>query len=415
MSDAARRTLAEAMLADVVAAASAVGPVLVVAPAAHGPAGGRARSSPIRAAARAQPSAPVSTAATAAGLPGPYLVVNADLPCATARDLLALAGACSGRRPRARRGRRRDDERARLRRRRACSSRSTAPGAQSASPRWRPSRRSTRRISLMTWTRSTISRGSADRVGAHTRRVLAALDLRVGSVNVAVLSGGVGGARFLRGLVGCRRSRQRFHHRQRCGRHRGARAACLARSRQHPLHAHRPLRRGARLGSRRRELACARHRDASSAARRGSGSATATSACISCARELLRDGAPLCEATDADRARARPRARSCCPRPTIRCARSSRRRPARSRSRRGSSRAAIATRSMRCTTPARPRRSPRPASLDALARRRRDPDRAEQPVRLDRPDPRGRRDPRRARASARCRASRSARSSAVAR
>jgi 2-phospho-L-lactate guanylyltransferase len=32
-------------------------------------------------------------AAVAAGSPGPYLVVNADLPCVTARDLLALAGA----------------------------------------------------------------------------------------------------------------------------------------------------------------------------------------------------------------------------------------------------------------------------------------------------------------------------------
>jgi 2-phospho-L-lactate guanylyltransferase (CobY/MobA/RfbA family) len=29
----------------------------------------------------------------AAGAPPPYLVVNADLPCATTRDLLALAGA----------------------------------------------------------------------------------------------------------------------------------------------------------------------------------------------------------------------------------------------------------------------------------------------------------------------------------
>ena len=40
-----------------------------------------------------------------------------------------------------------------------------------------------------------------------------------------------------------------------------------------------------------------------------------------------------------------------------------------------------------------------PGVLDALRARRRDPDRAEQPVRLDRPDPRGRRDPQRARAA----------------
>jgi 2-phospho-L-lactate guanylyltransferase (CobY/MobA/RfbA family) len=35
-------------------------------------------------------------AAAAAGLQAPYLVVNADLPCADPRDLLALAGAVSG-------------------------------------------------------------------------------------------------------------------------------------------------------------------------------------------------------------------------------------------------------------------------------------------------------------------------------
>src|SRR4249919_769846 len=32
-------------------------------------------------------------AAAATGLPAPFLVVNADLPCATTRDLLALVGA----------------------------------------------------------------------------------------------------------------------------------------------------------------------------------------------------------------------------------------------------------------------------------------------------------------------------------
>jgi 2-phospho-L-lactate guanylyltransferase len=92
MGEAARRALADAMLADVVAAAAAVGPVLVVAP--HGtrlPAEARLVADRRRgqgAAVRAG-----LAAATAAGLPGPYLVVNADLPCADARDLLALAGA----------------------------------------------------------------------------------------------------------------------------------------------------------------------------------------------------------------------------------------------------------------------------------------------------------------------------------
>jgi 2-phospho-L-lactate guanylyltransferase len=92
MGEAARRALADAMLADVVAAASAVGPVLVVAPpGTHVPEDARLVPDPRRgqgAAVRAG-----LAAATAAALPAPYLVVNADLPCADARDLLALAGA----------------------------------------------------------------------------------------------------------------------------------------------------------------------------------------------------------------------------------------------------------------------------------------------------------------------------------
>jgi 2-phospho-L-lactate guanylyltransferase len=92
VDDPARQALAEAMLADVVAAATAVGPVLVVAPpdktipptATHIADPGRGQGAAVQAG---------LAAATAAGLPGPYLVVNADLPCAGARDVLALAGA----------------------------------------------------------------------------------------------------------------------------------------------------------------------------------------------------------------------------------------------------------------------------------------------------------------------------------
>ena len=87
-----RRVLAEAMLADVAAAAVAVGALFVVAPeppvlpveARFVPDPGRGQGAAVRAA---------LDAAVAAGAPGPYLVVNADLPCATPRDLLALAGA----------------------------------------------------------------------------------------------------------------------------------------------------------------------------------------------------------------------------------------------------------------------------------------------------------------------------------
>ncbi len=87
-----RSTLAAAMLADVIEAARALGPVLVVASEAPSlPAGCTVVRDPQRgqgAAVRAGLSAAVER-----GLPAPFLIVNADLPCVTARDLLALAGA----------------------------------------------------------------------------------------------------------------------------------------------------------------------------------------------------------------------------------------------------------------------------------------------------------------------------------
>jgi 2-phospho-L-lactate/phosphoenolpyruvate guanylyltransferase len=87
-----RAALARAMLADVVAACSSVGPTYVVAPAGEIVAGAmlviegprRGQGAAVRTA---------LTAATATGAATPVLVVNADLPCVTARDLLALAGA----------------------------------------------------------------------------------------------------------------------------------------------------------------------------------------------------------------------------------------------------------------------------------------------------------------------------------
>jgi 2-phospho-L-lactate guanylyltransferase len=92
LSERDRVRLAEAMLADVLAAAVAVGPVLVVSPQTislpegviHVPDPHHGQGAAVRAA---------LDAAAATGLSGPYLVVNADLPCATTRDLLALAGA----------------------------------------------------------------------------------------------------------------------------------------------------------------------------------------------------------------------------------------------------------------------------------------------------------------------------------
>lgn len=95
VDDPARRALADAMLADVVTAASAVGDVFVVGPVGTPVPGGAAVVPDPR---RGQGAAVVAglAAATAAGLPAPYLVVNADLPCAGPRDLLALVGSVPG-------------------------------------------------------------------------------------------------------------------------------------------------------------------------------------------------------------------------------------------------------------------------------------------------------------------------------
>jgi 2-phospho-L-lactate/phosphoenolpyruvate guanylyltransferase len=90
LGPAARDRLARAMLDDVLAAAAGVGAAFVVSP------------EPVEVAAtlvtdpRRGQGAAVRTAlgaAVAAGAPAPYVVVNADLPCVTPRDLLALAGA----------------------------------------------------------------------------------------------------------------------------------------------------------------------------------------------------------------------------------------------------------------------------------------------------------------------------------
>lgn len=90
--DADRVRLAQAMLADVLAAAAPLGDVLVVAEETPPlPAGMRHVPDPRRGQGAAVRAA--LDAAVASGLPAPYLVVNADLPCATTRDLLALAGA----------------------------------------------------------------------------------------------------------------------------------------------------------------------------------------------------------------------------------------------------------------------------------------------------------------------------------
>jgi len=91
LTDAARVAVASAMLADVVAAAQAVGTVFVVTPERRLLVPARLVAD--RGAGQGAAVAAGLDAAIAAGAPPPYLVVNADLPCATARDLLTLAGA----------------------------------------------------------------------------------------------------------------------------------------------------------------------------------------------------------------------------------------------------------------------------------------------------------------------------------
>lgn len=93
----ARAQLAAAMLEDVVAACAAVGPTFVVAPAA----GDALEHALLQATLVPDPGggqgpavrAGLDAASLAVGGSAPLLVVNADLPCVTPRDLLALAGA----------------------------------------------------------------------------------------------------------------------------------------------------------------------------------------------------------------------------------------------------------------------------------------------------------------------------------
>jgi 2-phospho-L-lactate guanylyltransferase len=87
----ARRTLAAAMLEDVLAACVQVGRTLVVAPEAAA-ADVRLREGVELVPDPGRGQGAAAEAALAHVASGPVLVVNADLPCATARDLYALLG-----------------------------------------------------------------------------------------------------------------------------------------------------------------------------------------------------------------------------------------------------------------------------------------------------------------------------------
>jgi 2-phospho-L-lactate guanylyltransferase len=90
--EADRVRLAHAMLEDVLAAAQPLGEVLVVSAVAPNLAAGMRHVPDPRHGQGAAVRAALD-AAVAAGLPAPFVVVNADVPCATTRDLLALVGA----------------------------------------------------------------------------------------------------------------------------------------------------------------------------------------------------------------------------------------------------------------------------------------------------------------------------------
>jgi 2-phospho-L-lactate guanylyltransferase len=88
---AARTSVREAMLADVLAACEVVGTTYLVTSAR----GLTPRATVVADEGRGQGAAVAAglDAAERTGATAPFLVVNADLPCVTARDLLALAGA----------------------------------------------------------------------------------------------------------------------------------------------------------------------------------------------------------------------------------------------------------------------------------------------------------------------------------
>jgi 2-phospho-L-lactate guanylyltransferase len=87
----ARTALAHAMLADVVDACLAVGPTVVVGP--EGTPVGEAVLVPDPGGGQGAAVQAGLDAAVGAGGGAPFLVVNADLACVTARDLFTLAGA----------------------------------------------------------------------------------------------------------------------------------------------------------------------------------------------------------------------------------------------------------------------------------------------------------------------------------
>ena len=228
-------------------------------------------------------------------------------------------------------------------------------------------------------------------------------------MNVVVLAGGVGGARFLRGARRCRRSGHCCHRRQRGGRRRDARAPHLARPRHDPLHAVRALRRGARLGTRRARPGTRSRRSPSSAAKSWFQLGDRDIGLHLVRTEALRAGEPLVRRDRAARARVRPRVRAA----------AGDRRPAAHLDRHAGRQLPVpdlvrrprpSRRGRRASASRAPRRpGPAPGVLEALGAADLIVIAPSNPFVSDRADPRRRRDPRGDRAAHACRASRSAR------
>ena len=283
------------MLGDVVEVALAVGDVRVVTDDPAGrwsPATSAPGWSTIPAAGRAPRSRPASRARR----PLPRRQRRSAPRPAVGPERARGAGAA--RAARARRGARRDDERARLPRAERLRS-ALRPGQRGAVPR--PCGAlgiDVEELALRNLVDDVDTLDDLERLGprAGARTAELARSHRA-LMKVVCLSGGVGGAKLARGLHDVLAPGRADGDRQRRRRRRGARAARLARPRLGALRARRAERRGARLGPRRRDLAGARGRDGSGAARAGSCSATSTSGSTSCARRRSATGEPLSAVT----------------------------------------------------------------------------------------------------------------------
>ena len=137
--------------------------------------------------------------------------------------------------------------------------------------------------------------GAADPRSATSHRAGAC---KTGDMRITVLAGGIGAARFLRGLLAAAPDADDHRHRQHRRRHHPVRPAGLPGPGLGDVHARRRQQRGAGLGARGRDAsASAKSSPPTARSRPGSRSATATSPRTSCAASCSPTGLPLSEVT----------------------------------------------------------------------------------------------------------------------